>query len=429
VAGAFKTGEYPIYNPNTDSKVPEPTSASPYLVTAYPNVAWEDFTVALIGPNQDERTVAYQALTDCRGVYVTEVPSYPDELLELPRLLEENYDVILIEMDSNPEAALRLVELIGAQNSGTVMVYSSQTNPEMLVRCMRSGAREFLPMPFTPGAMEEALVRASVRRPKVVTRTIRAGRLLVFMGAKGGVGVTSIATNFAVALAQVPHQKTLLIDLDLPLGDAALNLGVTSDFSTIDALQAVDRLDAAFLSKLLVKHRSGLRVLAAPGRFPKYEPSAEAIERLIAVARREFDCVVVDVGSHLDPIGTPLHRDATAIYLVTQAGIPELRNANRLISQVFNTNGPKLELVLNRFQSRTGIADKHITEALTRPANWKVPNDHALVRKMQIDASPLVLSDNSIARTIREMAQAANGKTEEPEDSKKKKKKGLGIFG
>jgi MinD-like ATPase involved in chromosome partitioning or flagellar assembly len=57
------------------------------------------------------------------------------------------------------------------------------------------------------------------------------------MGAKGGAGVTTVACNFAVALAQEPGQKTLLIDLDLPFGDAALNLGVISEFSTIDALQ------------------------------------------------------------------------------------------------------------------------------------------------------------------------------------------------
>ena len=78
------------------------------------------------------------------------------------------------------------------------------------------------------------------------------------MGAKGGAGVTTLACNFAVALAQDPSQKTLLIDLDLPLGDAALNLGIIAEFSTIDALQAAaSGWMGVFLSRLLVKHELG----------------------------------------------------------------------------------------------------------------------------------------------------------------------------
>ena len=130
-------------------------------------------------------------------------------------------------------------------------------------------------------------------------------------------------------------KKTLLIDLDLPLGDAALNLGIMAEFSAIDALQAADRLDARFLSQLLVKHSSGVWVLAAPGKFVQYQASDEAIDWLLTVARQEFDNVVVDMGSKLDLMGTAAYKEATTVYLVTQASIPELRNSNRLDLAVF----------------------------------------------------------------------------------------------
>ena len=230
------------------------------------------------------------------------------------------------------------------------------------------------------------------------------------MGAKGGAGATTLACNFAVALAKESGQKTLLIDLDLPLGDAALNLGIVAEFSTIDALQAADRLDARFLSQLLVKHSSGVWVLAAPGKFVQYQASNEAIDRLLDVARQEFDNVVVDLGSKLDLMGTSAYKEATTVYLVTQASIPELRNSNRLISQFFAGRVPKLEIVINRFESRAlGVSEEHITKALTRPAQWKIPNDYASVRKMQINATPLVLADSAITRQIRQMANAALG--------------------
>jgi len=134
---------------------------------------------------------------------------------------------------------------------------------------------------------------------------------------------------------------------------------------------------------------------------------------------------VVDVGSRLDLTGTALFRDASVIYLVTQAGISELRNSNRLISQFFNAGGPKLEIVVNRYEPRTlGVSEEHITKALTREAQWKIPNDYASVQQMQISATPLVLTDSLIARKIRNMAREAIGLPEE-----KPKKKGFSLFG
>ncbi len=238
--------------------------------------------------------------------------------------------------------------------------------------------------------------------------------------------MTTIATNFAVALAKESGESTLLIDLDLPLGDAALNLGIVAEYSTINALQNVSRLDMSFLSRLLVKHSSGVSVLAAPGKFPQFQATDEAIDKLIAVARQEFDNVVVDVGARHDFTGTDLLNKAYTIYLVTQAGIPELRNSNRLINQFFAAaGGPKLEIVINRYEPRAlGVSEEHITKALTRPAQWKIPNDYGAVRKMQNTATPLALADSPISRMIRRMARSVCGQPAAPA-----KKKGFSIFG
>src|SRR6185312_17444938 len=116
-------------------------------------------------------------------------------------------------------------------------------------------------------------------------------------GAKGGSGVSTIAGNFAVALARESGHSTLLLDLDLPLGGAALDLGITCQYSTINALQNISRLDSNFLSTLLAKHSSGLSVLSAPDQYTPVNISDEAISKLLAVARQDFDYVVIDAGS------------------------------------------------------------------------------------------------------------------------------------
>ena len=406
---------------------PEPihSQTGPNAGSSTQAISGKPLSIALIGPNLDRRSSALMALNSCGGNEVCEFASYPPALEDVPKMLEENYDAVIVELDSNPEYALELVESIGANGRATVMVYSDNADSELLMRCMRAGAREFLTYPFSAELVAEALVRATARRPVAVSTANAAGKLLVVMGAKGGAGTTMLATNLAVALAQEKNQKTLLIDLDLPLGDAALNLGVMSEFSTIDALNAAERLDARFLSQLLVKHSSGVWLLAAPGRFVQYHAEEWAVEKLVQVARQEFDNVVLDMGSKLDLMGSTAYREATTVYLVTQASIQELRNSNRLIAQFFSGPSSKLEIVINRFESRAlGVSEDHINKALTKPAQWKIPNDYASVRKMQIHATPLVLEDSAITRQIKKMAKAITGQEEEAPA----KKKGFRLF-
>jgi pilus assembly protein CpaE len=402
------------------------SDSSPSFGSNYPeSIGAEPLAIAVIGPNDQRRAAAMSALAGSGGNDVREISSYPPSLDGVAKVLEQQYDVIIIDLDSDPEYALELVESVCAGGVPTVMVYSEKSDADLLVRCMRAGAREFLTVPFEPHNMAEALVRASARRPVSKSARKASGRLLTFIGAKGGSGATTLACNFAVALAQLPEQKTLLIDLDLPLGDAALNLGIVAEYSTINALQSTSRLDASFLAQLLVKHSSGVWVLAAPGKFIQYDASDEAIDRLLSVARQDFDNVVVDWGSRLDFSGSAVLKESTAIYLVTQAGIPELRNSNRLISQFFSAGGPKLEIVINRYEPRTlGVSEEHINKALTRPAQWKIPNDYAAVRRMQINATPLALTDSPISRLIKQMANAAVGQA-----APVTKKKGFSLFG
>jgi pilus assembly protein CpaE len=381
-------------------------------------------SVALIGPEEQRRKAVASALAGSQASVTREFTFYP-ELDDVPQLLETGFDVINVELDSDPEQALDLVEHICGNSSATVMVYSTQADSELLVRCMRAGAREFLNQPIAPSTIAEALVRASVRRPAVRAPKKTPGRLLVFAGAKGGSGVTTIAANFAVLLAQESQQKTLLLDLDLPLGAAALDLGIVTPFSTANVFQNVNRLDSNFLSKLLVRHDSGLSVLAAPDRYTPVHATEEAVARLLTVARQDFDYVVVDAGSIVSSTYKALLEGAAVVYLVTQVSIPELRNSNRLISEIFTEPTPKLEIVLNRFTANTlGIDEENIKKALTISPSWKIPNDYGTVQRAQNTATPLAQGDSAIAGVLRQMARAACGLSAVPE-----KKKRFGLFG
>jgi pilus assembly protein CpaE len=382
-------------------------------------------SIAVISPDKDRRNAAISALGKCQYCRILQFTSYPPGLNDAAQMLENHFDVILIDLDSDPEYALNLVETICNRGLATVMVYSAQTEPDLLVRCLRAGAREFLTLPFAPDAMPEALVRASALRLTVRSAKKATGRLLVFLSAKGGSGATTLACNYAVSLAQESQQKTLLIDLNLPLGDAAINLGIKAQYSTVSAFQNFGRLDAHFLSGLLEQHSSGLFVLAAPSELAPTFVSADIIDKLLEVACQNFDYVVVDAGSRLERLHTHFFDKSATIYLVTQIGIPELRNSHRLIEHLSAEGSPKLEIVINRYDPRSlEIDEEHITGELTRPAEWKIPNNYAAVRRMQHTATPFTEEDSPISRAIQQMTRSVCGQPPIPE-----KKKLFRLFG
>ncbi len=392
-------------------------SSTPLNYRGRNSIGAAKLSIALIGPDEERRKALASSLAGFHGGAVREFSSYPPVLDNVPKMLDRSYDVIIIDLDSDLEYALELVESIRNEESATVMVYSAKADQQLVFRCMRAGAREFLVPPFEQSAIFEALSRAeTTTRPGTRQAKKTRGKLLVFFGTKGGSGVTTIACNFAIALGQESGQSTLLVDLGLPLGDAALNLSIMTEFSTDHAFQDVDRLDGVFLSKLVAKHRSGISVLAAPGKVPKIQASSDAIDKLMKVARQEFENVIVDVGSRLDLIGTALFEEASTIFLVTQAGISELRNSNRILTEFFSQSSPKLEVVINRYeQNAMGLTDEHITKALNRPVRWKIPDNYAAVRQIQNTATPVTLVDSPISRPIRQMSRATCGLPPLPE--------------
>ena len=381
-------------------------------------------SVAIISPDKRHRSAATAALGQCQSGPIREFTSYPPNLDDIPQMLTRDFDVVIVDLDSDQEYALSLVTKICTKGLATVIVYSERTDPELLLRSMRAGAREFLTLPFERKLMAEALRRASSLRSAVRPSQAKEGRLLVFLSAKGGSGVTTLACNSAVSLAQDSRKKTLLIDLNLPLGDAAINLGIKADHSVVGALENFKRLDSSFLFSLLEQHGSGLSVLAAPSELSPSHVSDEAIDKLLEVARQDFDYVVVDAGSKLDLQSTHVFDKSATIFLVAQVGVAELRNSNRLITRLSSAGGPKVEIVLNRYDPGSlEIAEEHITKALTRPPDWKIPNNYQAVRRMQNTAVTLMQDDSEISQAIRQMTRSISGQPATPE-----KKKGFRLF-
>jgi pilus assembly protein CpaE len=383
-------------------------------------------SVVLIAPDAARRASLARMLAGSHVPVVRECAAYP-ESRELEELMALDGDVFVVDLDTNVEHALAMIENICSRDTAaTVMATSRSNDSGLLIRSMRAGAREFLPDPILANTFTEAVARAMARLEKSQHQT-STGKILLFAGAKGGSGVTTVSTNIAIALTKEDTGKVAIVDMDLQLGEVALGLGLTPQFSILDALKNEERLDHDFLMTMLVRHTSGLSVLASPEQYTCYHPHASAVRRLFGILRHEFAFVVVDAGTTSCGTEETLFELADTVYLVTEVSIPALRNARRLMSFMAGLErSPHVEVILNRFNAREiEIDENSATKALARPIDWKIPNDFPAVRTAENTGVPLAMKDSPISRVMRKMAIKATGKTVQ---AKKKSRKLLGLF-
>ncbi|HWC98095.1 MAG TPA: AAA family ATPase [Candidatus Sulfopaludibacter sp.] len=382
-------------------------------------------TTVLVCPDPISRNMLTKALDAQHSSIVSTVTAYPN-YNAIVALAETECDAILVELDTDSDTALDVVEAICARKpAATVMVYSNRSDAHLVMASMRAGAREFLSGALAPDALSDALLRAAARRIEVgVKRT--QGKVMVFWGAKGGSGVTTLATNFAIALRKESGCEVALADMHPQLGEVSVLMGLTPRFTIADALQNPSRLDGDFVQTLVTEHRSGVSVLAAPDSYTlPTAPENRTISKLMELVGSRFQYVVVDAGLGMGHGAEALFRSAGTVYLVTQADIPSLRNCQRLITYLADFAGVTVELVINRYEPRKMEFDEErMNKAIGMAAKWKVPNDYAAARRSANAGTPLESERSPIADVLRQMARAATGKLPEGE-----RKKSFKLFG
>ena len=384
----------------------------------------QNIRAVIVGPDEVRRRAVLAELSRQQVTIVAELDAY--SAIRQLKPGETDWDVALLELDTDPELCLAVVQSIsGRTPASTGRVYSTSTDPELLMRCMWAGAREFLTVPLTSRSVTEALARAVTRRLES-SGGKSAGRLLVFVGAKGGAGVTTIAANFALALRREATVETALMDLDVELGDAALLLGIKPRFTLLDVVRDSKRLDRDLLSGMLAKHDSGLAVMAGPDEYggPAAFENGD-LTKLMFLMREQFPYIVVDAGPNLGKSTDLLFELAECIYVVSQADVPGLRNAQRYVEYMQRFGPGKVRLVLNRYDPRKHELDEEqVAKAVGVPVDWKIPNDYAGVQRSHNTAAPLASRESPVSRVLAQMARAASGKP--PETGTKKMR---GLFG
>src|SRR5262249_11340117 len=157
-------------------------------------------------------------------------------------------------------------------------------------------------------------VRRHAARRETAMGSRPSAMTLVFFGAKGGAGTTTASVNCGVELARLSKRSTVIVDLKPGLGEVALFLGVRPRYSVLDAIDNLHRLDREFLRELVVKHKSGLEILAGSDQFDRPGASdSSAMEELFRLLARQYEYILVDAGSQINSstVAAPYTGDTT----------------------------------------------------------------------------------------------------------------------
>jgi pilus assembly protein CpaE len=264
----------------------------------------------------------------------------------------------------------------------------------------------------------------SIRKAAHVGRRLQAegghgrrGHILTVFSPKGGTGKTVTATNLASSFAKNDKKRTLLIDLDLQFGDAAIMLGVEPEKTIYDLVVAPGELDTEKLAGYTTRHTSGLDVLPAPLRPEDAELVTEVkITRLLEVARESYDVIVVDTSPFFHgPMLATLDRTDELIVLCG-LDVPTLKNVKLSLHtlDLLSFPGAKIRYVLNRANSKVGMKKSEVEQALGVKIDFEVPSDRAVPLAVN-RGIPTVVADggSDFSRAMRAMSKGLLVKSKE----------------
>jgi pilus assembly protein CpaE len=320
---------------------------------------------------------------------------------------------VLVDLDPAPREAFRLIATVAERRPDLrVLAFGADASAERILEAVRSGASEFIPKPVDERVLGDALLRL---RRQVAPRTEAVAkplaRVLSFFSAKGGTGSTTVATNVAVSLARNQGKSVLLVDLDLQLGEAALFLGLKPRYSLVDLVSNLHRTDEALLKTFVVKHESGVHLLAGPDAPDAGTPAvgAEQIGRALQLLRAQYDYLVLDVPNNALEYVYAVLDQSDQVFLVCTADLPSLKNIQRTIGVLEKLGVPRnrLQVLLNRFDRAQQGVDRNAVERIAgREIFASIPNDYPTVMRSINSGIPLASTNHTeIARSFAELTQ------------------------
>jgi pilus assembly protein CpaE len=309
--------------------------------------------------------------------------------------------VIVLDVRKRHEVPTVLSVLKKEHQSTGVVIVADKLDPALMLEAMRAGVGEWVVDPVKKDELVAAVERAAGNGTRAI------GQVFAVVGAKGGVGATTIAVNVATSLSSVRGTRTLLIDLHPASGDAALFLGVDPSFSMTDALENTHRLDEAFLKGIVVKTSAGPDLLASPDRAFPTAIDPKKIRAVLEFASCAYHYVVLDV-PRAEPSCDDALNLAGSITVVATQELSAIRSASRMAAAFRQRHGAsKIHIVVNRYDHAADIGSGDLERAVGGRIGHKFPSNYRLAIDALNKGRPIVVDNhNKLASSITTYARS-----------------------
>lgn len=303
----------------------------------------------------------------------------------------------IIGLGSNHETAIEAISAMTRDFPGTyLMALSDVAEAGLILQVMRAGANDFLNKPVKEIDLRAAADKVFKLRSAQKEARGDGGRIVSVFSNKGGNGTTTIAANLADAIVRYHNRKTVIVDLVLSHGDLSMFFNVSPSYSILDLAKNTAKADYDFLHTLLVKHSSGVYILAEPPMIEDAEEITAAImQNVLLTLRSMFDVIIVDTPHQFDERTLTALEMSDTVLLVTLLNIPSLKNTMKCLD-LFGRLGmrdERVRLVISRYLASEEIPKEKIEGILKLSVYGTIPNDY-----------PTVISSVNRGKLLREIA-------------------------
>ena len=318
--------------------------------------------------------------------------------------------LVLLELPPRHDEALARAQQWREEYPGLrVFVTSASKSPDQILAAMRAGVSEYLSKPLETKELRDALEKLMRELETQPGPGMRAGDVVAVFSKKGGLGVTTIAVNLAVALAQAGRQ-TVIADLAFDLGDVASQLDLHPDFTMTDVLDQHGKVDSGRLQSSLIRHNSGLYYLGEKemiGEAETLEP--KQLHQVLTYLKESFQNVILDLPHTFDLHAYEALQIADRILLIATCDLSTIR-ATRYALRVFKSLGydeRKVKVVLNRVSRRDSISKDQFSETVQYPVSFTIPSDYRRVIDAVNTGQPLTLGKpkGDVPKGLAQLAQ------------------------
>jgi pilus assembly protein CpaE len=325
-----------------------------------------------------------------RACGVHAIPLSTDGLATLAQPAARQPDVLIIDQRDREAIPAEIGAIKRLHPSTGVLMVLASLDGAFLLEAMRAGVNECVAEPVTREELYNALQRIAAQQPAP-----KHGEVFAVVGAKGGIGTTTVAVNVAAILNKLRPSSTLLMDLHMTYGDAGVFLGAEPRFSIVDALENMQRMDATFLRSLMTQTKSGLHLLPSSDRAVSVQFDAARVKTLIGLAAREFAYVVLDVPRSDATILDSLESVGTIVVVATQ-DVATVRNAGRLAATLEQRYGKdRVSVVITRFDANSEVGQPQVERVVGRSITSVFPNNYPVAITALNSGRPLVLDNHT----------------------------------